>query len=174
LGEEGDAVEYWGLILNRLANQAGRKLIKRPAEGFSEDAFHGWMMFVRSYGNDTEIGNCAVCHRTPSFTDGQEHDIGTGGPVVTPSLRDIADKESFFHDERASTLEEVITTHVDNGVIARQFKRRGVDPELGKISLTEEEIAQVAAFVRSLRSVDAESFREYLIDVVVQPLEFEY
>jgi cytochrome c peroxidase len=173
--KDEDASDYWGFMESRLGNQAGRILIKRPAKGFNDDAFRGWLMFIRSYGNATAIGNCTACHTVPDFTDGQKHHIGTTTePIDTPSLRDLGDKRAFFHDGSAKTLEEAITRHVENGRISRQNKRVGVEVEVGKIALTEEEVRQVAAFLRSLNSVDPADFRDYLIDVVIQPVEIDF
>ena len=75
--KEQSASEYWGVMESRLGNQAGRILIKRPAKDFDDDAFRGWVMFIRAYGDATGIGNCAACHRVPDFTDHLKHNIGT-------------------------------------------------------------------------------------------------
>ena len=172
--EDQDADDYWGLMESRLGNQAGRILIKRPAKGFDDDAFRGWVMFIRSYGNATGIGNCTACHKVPDFTDHAKHNIGTAKePLETPSLRGLHEKRSFFHDGSAATLQEAITRHVENGRIARQNKRAGVEIEVGEIALSEEEVGQVAAFLRSLQSVDRAKFRDYLVDVVIQPVELD-
>ena len=91
------ATEYWGFMESRLGNQSGRILIKRPAQGFSDDAFRGWLMFIRPFGDATGIGNCTACHRLPDFTDRARHNIGTAkDPIETPSLRDLHAKKSFF------------------------------------------------------------------------------
>jgi cytochrome c peroxidase len=169
------AAEYWGVLESRLGNQAGRILIKRPAKDFDDDTFRGWLMFIRAYGDATGIGNCAACHSVPDFTDHAKHNIGTAkDPVQTPSLRNLSGKKSFFHDGSASSLEEAIARHVKNGQIARDNKRAGVEIAVGQIALTEEEVRQVAAFLRSLDSVDRAKFREYLVDVVTQPVELEF
>jgi len=169
------AAEYWGVMESRLGNQAGRILIKRPANGFGDDAFRGWLMFIRAYGDATGIGNCAACHSMPDFTDRAKHNIGTAKePVETPSLRNLGGKKAFFHDGSAATLEEAVARHVKNGQIARDNKRAGVEISVGQISLTETEVRQVAAFLRSLESVDRAKFREYLVDVVIQPVELEF
>jgi cytochrome c peroxidase len=173
--EDETADDYWGFMESRLGNQAGRILIKRPSKGFDDDTFRGWLMFIRSYGNATGIGNCTACHQVPDFTDHAKHNIGTAQePVATPSLRDLHKKQSFFHDGSAATLEEAITRHVENGRIARQDKRAGVEIEVGEIALTENEVRQVAAFLRSLQSVDRTKFRDYLVDVVIQPVELDF
>jgi cytochrome c peroxidase len=169
------AAEYWGVMESRLGNQAGRILIKRPANGFNDDAFRGWLMFIRAYGDATGIGNCAACHSMPDFTDRAKHNIGTAKePLETPSLRDLGRKKSFFRDGSAATLEEAVARHVKNGQIARDNKRAGVEIAVGQIALTEREVRQVAAFLRSLDSVDRSKFREYLVEVVIQPVELEF
>jgi cytochrome c peroxidase len=173
--KDQSASEYWGVLESRLGNQAGRILIKRPAKGFGDDAFRGWVMFVRAYGDATGIGNCAVCHSVPDFTDKAKHNIGTAkDPIETPSLRDLTGKKSFFHDGSAPTLEEAIARHVKNGQIARDNKRAGVEIAVGQIALTDEEVRQVAAFLRSLESVDRTRFRDFLVDIVIQPVELEF
>jgi cytochrome c peroxidase len=175
LAKGQDAAAYWGVMESRLGNQAGRILIKRPAKDFDDAAFRGWVMFIRAYGDATGIGNCAACHRVPDFTDRAKHNIGTAKePLDTPGLRDLAGKKSFFHDGSAKTLEEAIAVHVKNGAIARDNKRAGVEIAVGQIALTDQEVREVAAFVRSLSSVDRDKFREYLVNIVVQPVELEF
>ncbi|MGD9720571.1 MAG: cytochrome c peroxidase [Pirellulales bacterium] len=170
-----DAAAYWGVMESRLGNQAGRILIKRPTKGFDDDAFRGWVMFIRAYGDATGIGNCTACHAVPDFTDHLRHNIGTAvEPIETPALRNLGSKQSYFHDGSAKTLEEAIARHVENGAIARDNKRAGVEISVGQIALTEDEVRQVAAFLRTLESVDREQFRGYLVDVVIQPVELEF
>jgi cytochrome c peroxidase len=174
-GPGDNGADYWGFLESRLGNQAGRILIKRPAKGFSDDAFRGWLSFMRAYGNATGIGNCAECHRVPDFTDHQKHNIGTAKELVeTPSLRGAAGKKSFFQDGSASTLEEAIARHVAAAQVAQQDKKSGVEVEVGKIALNEREIGEVAAFLRSIEEVPREQFRQYLIDVVIQPVELDF
>lgn len=170
-----NASEYWGVMESRLGNQAGRILIKRPAKGFSDDAFRGWVMFIRAYGGATGVGNCAACHTVPEFTDKQKHDIGTAKePVETPSLRNLSGRKTFFRDQSAKTLEEAISRHVEQGRIAREKKQPGDRAAIGQISLTDDEVRKVATFLRSLDDVERGSFRDYLVNVVVQPVELEF
>ena len=55
---------------------------------------------------------CAACH-TPEqgFRDGRLHDVGSGGPVETPTLLGTAAGGPYFHDGRYATLEAVIGHH---------------------------------------------------------------
>jgi cytochrome c peroxidase len=173
--KDQSAADYWGVMESRLGNQAGRILIKRPAKSFDDNAFRGWLMFIRAYGDATGIGNCAACHSVPDFTDNAKHNIGTAKePIPTPSLRDLSAKKSFFQDGSAATLEEAIARHVKNGQIARDNKRAGVEIAVGQIALTDDEVRQMAAFLRSLESVDRAKFREYLVNIVTQPVELDF
>jgi cytochrome c peroxidase len=174
LGEGESPDDFWGQLDTRLENQAGRNLIKRP-EAMSEQAFNGFLSFMRTYGNDTGIGNCIACHTPPTFTDGKPHQFAAGKqPIVTPGLRDLHEKQSFLHDGSAQTLEDAIKIHLANGQVARERKQELVDIELGEISLTEEEVKQVAEFIRSLKTVDKQQFREYLLKVVFQPMDLGF
>lgn len=175
LGKDDNGADYWGFLESRLSNQAGRILIKRPAKGFSDDAFRGWLSFIRAYGNAEGIGNCVECHRVPDFTDHQKHNIGTAKqPIETPSLRGLAGKKSFLRDGSARTLEDAIARHVAAAQVSQQDKKSGVEVEVGKIALNEREIREVATFLRSLEEVPRDEFRQYLIDVVVQPVQLDF
>lgn len=68
---------------------------------------------------------CATCHSGPYYTDGRRtkplirHDVGTGGAADekvgpeydTPTLLGIYRVNSYLHDGRAATLDDVLTTH---------------------------------------------------------------
>ncbi len=51
--------------------------------------------------------NCASCHSGDTLSDGQLHDVGTGGEFVTPTLRWLWLSEPYLHDGRAATLHDV-------------------------------------------------------------------
>jgi cytochrome c peroxidase len=72
--------------------------------------------------------DCAFCHAGPNFTDGRFHNVtawisrdrGLGevsgrfadnGAFRTPSLRNVAVTEPYFHDGSARTLEEALRRH---------------------------------------------------------------
>lgn len=50
---------------------------------------------------------CAECHSGPAYTDLNRHDVGTGGPVDTPSLRWLPLSAPYFHDGSAASLRAV-------------------------------------------------------------------
>lgn len=47
---------------------------------------------------------CAGCHGGARLADGGAHDVGTGGPLETPTLRGIALRGPFMHDGCAPDL----------------------------------------------------------------------
>ncbi len=68
----------------------------------------GEMVFNRSPSADI-VASCAACHPPQrGFTDGQRHDVGTGGRFVTPTLRGLARTAPYLHDGSAADLPAVL------------------------------------------------------------------
>jgi YVTN family beta-propeller protein len=65
--------------------------------------------------------NCAVCHPAPWYTDQLMHNVGVltprepDGKYDTPSLVEAYRTAPYFHDGRAATLRDVLTTHDTGG-----------------------------------------------------------
>lgn len=104
----------------------------------AEAAQRGQALFV------SEQAACATCHGGPRFTDGQIHDVDTGGPndvyqgYNTPSLLGVGKRIRLLYDGRARSLEQVLTgAHSPEKVS-------------GQPPLTEEELADLIAYLRSL------------------------
>jgi cytochrome c peroxidase len=106
--------------------------------------------------------NCAACHTGWNFTDGKFHDVGAdttdigrgkidpGNPKAkyafkTPSLRDITQRAPFMHDGALADLEAVMAHFVAGGV-----DRPSISPQMRKIDLTTQEVADVIAFLKTL------------------------
>lgn len=68
----------------------------------------------------------------------------------TPSLRGLAFSGPYLHNGRKDTLEEVIELYIRMSGLARDGKVRNAAPELSGILLKEDDIAPLAAFLRSL------------------------
>jgi len=82
---------------------------------------------------------CAACHAPPIYTTPRTYDVGlrdeVGGTHFNPpSLRGLSQAGSYFHDNRASTLEEVFT----------RYRHELAGP------LTEEELRDLLHFLGSL------------------------
>jgi cytochrome c peroxidase len=63
-----------------------------------------------------EKSGCAACHAPPTYTSRKTYNVGLIDEVGNkdfnpPSLRGVAQGGPFFHDGRATTLEEVFTRH---------------------------------------------------------------
>ncbi len=94
-------------------------------------------------GEDLFFGKarCAACHRPPSYTDHQMHDLRLerfgavpDGPIKTFVLRGIKDSPPYLHDGRLPTIED--TVEFFNVV--------------GGLRLTQEEKRALATFMRAL------------------------
>lgn len=68
----------------------------------------------------------------------------------TPSLRGLAFSGPYLHHGKADTIEEVIEFYLRMSRLARDGKVRNAAPELSGILLKQEDIAPLAAFLRSL------------------------
>jgi hypothetical protein len=74
----------------------------------------------------------------------------TVGLFKTPSLRGLTFSDPYLHTGRKDTLEEVLEFYIEMSRLARAGKLRNAAPELSGIQLKEEDIAPLAAFLRSL------------------------
>ncbi len=88
--------------------------------------------------------NCIQCHTGDLASDGQIHDVGTGGNndwyegYNTPSLAGVYRKVLFLHDGRAKSLEQVVTG------------RHRPEKVAGTRALTPEEVVDLVAYLKSL------------------------
>ena len=73
---------------------------------------------------------CARCHKGPTFTSARVVDVDLadergGSKYNPPSLRGLSQQKSFFHDGRATSLEEVFSKYhhqIDTALTAEQVK----------------------------------------------------
>lgn len=73
---------------------------------------------------------CARCHKGPTFTSARVVDVDLadergGSKYNPPSLRGLSQQNSFFHDGRATSLEEVFSKYhhqIDTPLTAEQVK----------------------------------------------------
>jgi cytochrome c peroxidase len=86
-----------------------------------------------------EQHQCARCHATPEYTSTERFDVGLADEVGNrefnpPSLRSVGSRDSFLHDGRARSLEDVFR---------RERHPRG-------LVLTNDEIETLVAFLKTL------------------------
>lgn len=126
-------------------------------------------------------GGCWRCHSGPNFTDEGFHNTGVGvrdgaaepgrgaitglaedrGRFKTPTLRGLAESAPYMHDGSLGTLEEVVAFYRGGG-----GGNPDLDPGLAPLELTDEEAADLVAFLRALsrRSAPApgeDTFKKY-------------
>ncbi len=85
-----------------------------------------------------ELG-CQACHPPPTYASSGVFDVGISDEhgrreFNPPSLRGVGQRDGFFHDNRAATLDSVFNQH------KHQLKHE----------LTKEQVEALAAFLRSL------------------------
>jgi len=68
----------------------------------------------------------------------------------TPTLRDLGHSGPYLHTGRMDTVEDVLHFYVRMSTLARGGQLRNADSELTRISLDEQDVAALAAFLRSL------------------------
>ena len=129
--------------------------------------------------------NCTLCHTPPLYTDTLYHNVGVGfdqpepdlgrgrylmgldavppeaeslqGAFKTPTLRNITETGPYFHDGSAATLEEAVDYLLRGG-----HQNEWLDEKLQPREITDEEEAQLMAFLRSLTSETGEFERPVL------------
>lgn len=105
--------------------------------------------------------NCASCHGGWSFTDHGFYDIGLPDDDIgraahlklpsmqhafkTPTLREVARRAPYMHDGSLPTLEAVVR-HYDGGFV----KRPSVSPNVKPLGLSDQEVADLVAFMETL------------------------
>jgi cytochrome c peroxidase len=130
--------------------------IRGDDKALSTEARRGFVLF-------TGKANCASCHTGWNFTDDKFHDIGLptedkGRTEVskdpkdlhafkTPGLREIAARAPYMHHGEVATLEAVIGHYVGGGE-----KRPTLSPQMRPVALGEQDVKDLAAFMRSLSS----------------------
>ncbi len=68
----------------------------------------------------------------------------------TPGLRDLGHSAPYLHTGRMTTVEDVLHFYLRMSALARDGQLRNPDPELSRISLDEQDLVALAAFLRSL------------------------
>ena len=111
--------------------------------------------------------NCSRCHAGPNFSDSQFHNLGVGinaaepdlgrhvevkeerfkGAFKTPGLRDITQTAPYMHDGSEKTLEAVMDFYIRGG-----NKNATLDPLMVPLKLTDQETADLIAFMKALDS----------------------
>jgi hypothetical protein len=80
----------------------------RLASGATQSQQRGEALFSRPFSRDPSL-SCVACHQpSAAFVDHQQHDIGSGGLIKTPTLLNADFNAPYFHDGRFDTYDQVI------------------------------------------------------------------
>jgi YVTN family beta-propeller protein len=83
--------------------------VKRAGDGKEQEAVERGQQVFNEQG-------CASCHTPPTYTSKKAYDVGLADQAGNttfnpPSLRGVSQGGPYFHDNRASTLEDVFVRH---------------------------------------------------------------
>lgn len=68
----------------------------------------------------------------------------------TPVLRDLEDSAPYFHNGSALTFNDVITHYIQMSQLAKSGAMRNAPPEFANMSITQDDMAALVAFLQSL------------------------
>lgn len=88
------------------------------------------------------------------------------GAFKTPMLRNIEKTGPYMHNGAYDTLEDVIRHKIRISELAKAGKLRNAPPEYLTMNLSETDVPQLAAFLRTLTEVDPEKYRDFRIENV--------
>jgi cytochrome c peroxidase len=126
----------------------------------SESAVRGMNLFTNA-----QKANCVTCHAGFNFTDESYHNIGVGmdkpnpdwgrfavtkndfdkGAFKTPTLRNVTQSSPYMHDGSEMTLQDVVNFYAKGG-----FKNQWLSKEIKPLDLTDQDKADLVAFLESL------------------------
>lgn len=108
---DGSLSDLDALLVDTFEVRMGATLYRGDREAFEAFLAAVPPAAVRPAGPDegetvfTEAG-CSACHVPPWYTDGLNHDVGTGEALQTPSLLGLWARGPWMHDGCANTLEQ--------------------------------------------------------------------
>jgi cytochrome c peroxidase len=70
--------------------------------------------------------------------------------IKTPVLRDLEDSAPYFHNGSAQTFNDVVEFYIKSSQLAHQGLLRNAPPEFANMSLSESDVANLVAFLKSL------------------------
>lgn len=81
----------------------------------------------------------------------------------TPKLRFSEQTGPYMHNGASETLEDAIRQHMRASELAKAGTLRNADPELLTMNISERDIPQLVAFLRTLEEVPEDEYRDYRI-----------
>lgn len=82
---------------------------------------------------------------------------------MTPKLRFISQTDPYMHNGAYETLEDAIRQHMKASELAKAGTLRNADPELLTMNISERDIPQLVAFLKTLEEVPVEEYRDFRI-----------
>jgi cytochrome c peroxidase len=148
-----------------LGNNIGDRFRRGDVGGMTKGQRHGMWLFESR-------GRCWKCHSGANLSDEQFHNTGVSwgkepldlgryentkvdtdrGKFKTPTLRGIEHTAPYMHDGSIATLKEVVQFYNRGG-----GKNPHLDPIIGPLGLSDEEVDDLTEFVKALSGVKQEA-----------------
>lgn len=149
---EGESVvEFAGnVIFSRLSNIEGRIQLK-VVDGFRKSEYLGYKSFLRAWEEPegVAVGNCVVCHTPPTFGSGT-----AGEANAVPSLRNLKKTDA--------ELKAIVQKKIELSEKARAGDT-SVPEAYALLKLSETDVNDMVAFLKSLDEVPHEEFRDIIV-----------
>jgi cytochrome c peroxidase len=91
-----------------------------------------------------------VCGLNPCTTANDQALATTIAQFKTPVLRDLEDSAPYFHNGSAPLFNDVINHYIAMSNLARSGAMRNAPPEFANMSLSQDDVAALVAFLQSL------------------------
>lgn len=135
------------------------------------DNLHGEGAFQKLNADKTKRGE-AIYRSRPNKDNPQAVDLGNWNytndqtklaAFKTPPLRNLGKTTPYMHNGAYETLEDVIRQKIRASELAKAGQLKNADPQLLRMNITEDDVEELAAFLRTLDEVPPENFRDLII-----------
>jgi len=130
------------------ASEAFRRAASAAIPGYADLGL--WNVYL-----NPDMPNPQVSLQSVVCATGQDCSVdqGLGHTIAqfkTPTLRDLEDSEPYFHNGSTLTFEDVVQFYINSSQLARAGLLRNPPPEFKAMSLSQSDVAALAAFLKSL------------------------
>lgn len=111
--------------------------------------------------------NFVDTRKSPLRTDDETEDTFLARMIATfktPTLRNLSLTDPYMHNGAYATLEDVIAQKIRASRLARRAKLVNPEPAYLTMNITQADVPELAAFLRSLDEVKPEAFRALVVE----------
>lgn len=160
----------WSTSVAEVEENVGNCIACHVPPKFTDGLFHNTGVAQSSYDDEYGAGAFMIVDASSDELDlGRirvDREDSSLGAFKTPGLRNISKTAPYNHNGGAATLEEVIRHKIEISTLAKEGKVRNPDPALLTMNLTEADIPNLVAFLKTLDEVPEDTFRDFRVENV--------